>query len=600
MRPYIKHLTSTIKGGVDVALTPKTLVAGRNSSGKTAIVATAELCCKAAVTDLAGRSTTSKDADLVDALSTYGDSLYAVATLDDGRTLSWACTRGRRSVFSVPDGIDAARAFPLWGAEAALLGGPDTARRFLVQHAVGKVTEDDILKRIPVALHPQYKQMLMAALPTEAPLDRLLGVMERAKAKIQAERDNVKAATKTAAVTGMVLPPEPTQAQLDEAREAAKAATLVLEEAAAASVRAVQASSDATWLASKKTRVAGIESTIAEIDKRLAAIRSEAAKLRDEVPAERLSTSDDRLDAVVTVMKASLEKNECLSCGRKVDVAALRERIVLVDAAVKNSRELRERWASLSTRWESLRTSEADAVADKNRSVKELADLVQEIADAEAETKSAPEIPDADAIQKARNALQAAQDKLRKLESAKSATATVKRAESDRIAAERSLVEWQQLEEECSKTVESLLDSSVEAFAARVQERLPKTDKFAIQLRAGTRACVRVGLVRDGRIQTALSGAEWARVMSALADVCAPEGDALSVVVPPDKSFDPETLTDVLEAFKRCDSQVIIASAIRPTRVPDGWSVIDVDTMSKPAVTAAPKPKKTRRKGATA
>lgn len=57
----------------------------------------------------------------------------------------------------------------------------------------------------------------------------------------------------------------------------------------------------------------------------------------------------------------------------------------------------------------------------------------------------------------------------------------------------------------------------------------------------------------------------------------------VTVVIPPDKGWDPETLTTVLEALatQETDAQVILQSTVAPTRKVDGWTVVDLSPESR-------------------
>ena len=120
----------------------------------------------------------------------------------------------------------------------------------------------------------------------------------------------------------------------------------------------------------------------------------------------------------------------------------------------------------------------------------------------------------------------------------------------------------------------STIDQSLAAFVAKVQSFLPKTDTFGMKLRDGEREVVSFGLVRDGFLHTALSGAEWARVVAAMSSACVPAGK-YACIVPEERAFDPETLRDVMAALSACHHQVILTSPVKPKKVPQGWVVVE-------------------------
>ena len=180
------------------------------------------------------------------------------------------------------------------------------------------------------------------------------------------------------------------------------------------------------------------------------------------------------------------------------------------------------------------------------------------------------EVPDVD---DAKASMEAAQAKLSALEAARDNWAVVQRSESLALEAERQASAWKMLKEALESAVGTVLDRALAAFVARVQTSLPEGDVFDLRLKDGDREVVQFGLVRNGQLHTALSGAEWARVMAAMAEACVPEG-RYACVIPEERAFDPKTLSEVLKALGTCRHQVIVASPVAPKPVPKGWVVV--------------------------
>jgi hypothetical protein len=133
-----------------------------------------------------------------------------------------------------------------------------------------------------------------------------------------------------------------------------------------------------------------------------------------------------------------------------------------------------------------------------------------------------------------------------------------------------------------------------------VQRYLPESLPFGLVLQSGEREVCRLGFWRgEGaarQLHTALSGAEWASLCSALALGSVVEGNGLRVVVPEERAFDPYTLRDVLDAFSTARAQVIVTSPIPPAGVlvgddgmitPDalpGWTIVQTGPVVPPTV----------------
>ena len=173
----------------------------------------------------------------------------------------------------------------------------------------------------------------------------------------------------------------------------------------------------------------------------------------------------------------------------------------------------------------------------------------------------------------ARGACDKAEDALQELRGARSAWDSVQKAESVALDCERRAGEWKALKEACEAAVGGVLDTARAAFIAKVQSKLPASDTFALNLRDGEREVVQFGLVRDGKLHTALSGAEWARVMAAMAESCVEPGK-YACIIPEERAFDEFTLFDVLKALGTSEHQVIITSPVHPAAIPEGWTLI--------------------------
>ena len=165
------------------------------------------------------------------------------------------------------------------------------------------------------------------------------------------------------------------------------------------------------------------------------------------------------------------------------------------------------------------------------------------------------------------------------------------RDEWDRLASARDKMmsmkqdveTYKRLKVSCENAVGKLLETRAIEFSTRVQKYLPNDWTFNIQLMDGNKEVFRMGIMRNGRLHSALSGAEWTSVVTAIAMSVA-EGldDSLpAVLIPDDRAWDGKTLSSVMRGFSQFDGQVIMASTIRPTgRPPKGWTIIDMDEMS--------------------
>jgi hypothetical protein len=84
----------------------------------------------------------------------------------------------------------------------------------------------------------------------------------------------------------------------------------------------------------------------------------------------------------------------------------------------------------------------------------------------------------------------------------------------------------------------------------------------------------RVGLLRGDELHSTLSGAEWTRLLLALASA---ETDSSTpcILAPEDRAWDRDTLSAVMQALADSPYPVLLMSTVRPDDVP-GWTILDV------------------------
>jgi hypothetical protein len=114
-----------------------------------------------------------------------------------------------------------------------------------------------------------------------------------------------------------------------------------------------------------------------------------------------------------------------------------------------------------------------------------------------------------------------------------------------------------------------LLEERKAAFENKVSSFLPDGEEIGVDLDTG-----RIGLTRSGELHSALSGAEWSRVLLALASAQA-SSSTPCVLVPEDRAWDRDTLGRVMASLAASPFQVIIMSTVKPDPV-EGWSLVDL------------------------
>jgi hypothetical protein len=313
--------------------------------------------------------------------------------------------------------------------------------------------------------------------------------------------------------------------------------------------------------------------------------------------------------------------------GENVDAA-----ISIVDVAVKHGLEqcpvcssqvglshlttCQEFYQNQVQQWEQQSQSILSKIATLDESIKSSTGNmravqvdIERVREVVVRSKDARAIP----VNEAQSRLEVAMDALGKMEIVRERWNDLTNAQSRIKSLAADHESYRALRIACEKAVGNLLSEQTRAFTELVQKYLPDHWVFKIELMDGDREVFRMGFERDGRLHCALSGAEWATVITAVGMAVASQlgDDEPAVLVPYDRAWDTRTLSAVMRGFLNFDGQVIIASTVRPLgRPPKGWTIIDMDEVSKswvkgpeePEVIAdedvetPEKPKKTRKK----
>ena len=539
-RNYVTKIETNLKIGGTATLGPKTLIVGPNRSGKSTLVNGIEAAGTGRVSDVAGRATLAKDADL----SMLGDSIFARATLDSGETCAWYLEKGHRAKRIGPE-----IAFPLRDAREALLGEPDKARRWILQHG-GAFEWGDVEQLVADDLRRKLRSIVWDEVLQPTPADRLAGAIDDAKQRVRECRAAAK--NKPAAPAG----PPPTDEEIRAAEDA-------VTKFAAVGHLATQRNQ----LSSIDAEVATITANIKKLEAKEETIGADLLAIPPSAPVSDLV----RAALLVAETTAKAKAKSCAICGAPTDPAALAKRAAAgrmkVDADLQNA----EKRATLERARETVRGALTQARGDLAR--------LEAHAEGIRIVIGSAEIPEG-SVEEARRALTA-------LHTRRAAWKAVKSAETDALQAERDSLAWAQLVEALSGALKQLVERARVEFEERVQAYLPAGWRFGVDLTDGDREVLRVGLRRavGEPVRAGLSGVEWATVSAALALATAPENGPV-IITPEDRAFDPVTLRDVLTSLGGVDSaQVIVLSPIDPAGgVPDGWTVVRTGGEAAPVV----------------
>lgn len=585
-RPFVSRVESNIKGGVLVNLGPRTLLLGKTGSGKSAVVNAIELALTKRASDVRGRDESAQEATLMSMAPGRKGMMFSLVTLSDGTQARWETSgvaRGgaKKATHTMPPGIIPDRVMPLRDVLRAVRAEPDAARRHFLRQVSGDVTDADILGLIPTQLQARFASYVVGTAATDTPIDKLLMAAERIASDVTATGGRMRAATKVAqgGMQGTQVAP-PGEAEMQAVEVAIAAAKAQLEAATRLDAQAVMIATTQSNLAGTRTEISRLQTMIKDLtDKEtvLVAARAQAQAQQLVLTGQaQVSPVAQVLGHAQYVMKHHVENSDknCMACGAPVNLGELANRLAYVQTRMASVAQAQAQLAQVNAQLAQIEAPLKTIAEQRETAQNSIHRLTAWLNNVDPNALVPPQsVPDLSVL---RTALAQAEARQAELYAANAAWSATKRSQDLAAGEEAMLAELHLLAKSCNQAIEQLLDKNVAEVCAKVQQRLPSTVRFGLSLRDGNRAIFDVGFVRDGILNSALSGGEWAMIASAMADVFAP-ATGPSIVVPMDRQMDADTLAEALKAWSSTDSQVIVTSVVAPTVVPPGWTVVNTD-----------------------
>lgn len=597
---YVTQVKSNVKGGVDIALGPKTLIIGPTGSGKSRIANSVELALSGVVSDIVGRDTMARELDLFALAPNREGTLEATALLSNDQKASWSSVKtgdtAKKAKIARPDCINKESVFPLRLVREALAGSSETTRKFLIEFAKPVVTFESILAGMgPISDGViELLQLEWDIASSAVDADRvpgttlLLRMLEKAKARANAESTRASVLRDVATEAAADLAPPPTDEEFSTARRAVGTAKAAFE-------KAVRADAAATANANRQAQVererAGFErakaKAISEAEALILAENAAKAALAkiesDFLDADLSNDIPEVIYPLIKVLEYQVAQGgilvvsgnsrvytgNCLVCGSNVPCDDLKNNLDESVAAVASVTAFREQKRILTAK-----VAYATAAVDACDAA--VARLDSSIARATTELEDfavAMNDEDVPRVDHARDEVTTAEAALRELELLQGRWDAAQKPVDTSVDAGLDSARWKDLTTALSIAMGHLLDEGVEGLRAKVQAYLPG-NTFSLRLRDGERSVCQMGFEREGVLHTALSGFEWAQMNLALAGVIAKKGE-LSVLIPEDRAVDADTLAKMLTVYENAPMQVIIATPTRPTTVSAAWTIIE-------------------------
>lgn len=531
---YFTRVESTLKVGCDVALTPRTLVVGPNGSGKSTIIQSLELATLGTVSDVESRDDVKQQQALA-RLFDDEENMFCAAVSNEGDVWSWRMEPGsKKGSYKTPTSDRPKRVnWLVQDLLGVLRGDQHKVRSWLESQVVGGFTEEQLLSAVAPSVRTEVQKLVK-----QTRLVDFTGLSQEARGRARRLRtEATQAENATERLTEGLRPP-----LLDSLRQN-------LEE-------------EKRQLEVPTQPVDGI--TQEEYDRKRVALKARVevlVKAKEHLAMATFPPED--LEVTQTVQKVmtaadllrqhgvAFPGEKCWVCGQG-DAAALTERASKYSAALQQLsphiqaiRERRELDASINSEEARLK---AEVVHLQSLKIVEPPKAIPARFSEITSTLAQDNV-----VRKTWANVEAMRKEIDQ-----------KRAQADLLSVAAKALD---------KAGKEYLGRRVEEFTERVNSFLPEGEVLGVDLHVG-----RVGLVRDGKLHSALSGAEENRVLMALAcaQVATDSGSTPNLLIPRDRHWDRDTLRRVMEALSDSPAQVIIMSTDMPKSPVEGWSVVEL------------------------
>jgi energy-coupling factor transporter ATP-binding protein EcfA2 len=517
---FVNHVESNLKRGCDLALGQRTVLVGRNGLGKSTVLQSIELALRGMASDVEGRKDV-KQPRALGRLFPEGVEPSIRVRLSNDTACTWKMVRKDGTCKEPTRNVPTEFEWPIQDLQALLSGEATSIAAWLEKRVSGGMTIESLLNSMP----PEVRQEV-TAIQKKLKTTDLIALSKAAKDEAKALKANATRAEKTVEQTTQGI----NSPMSDEAK-----ATL-------------------------QSRLSELEGTVrggvtqSEYDRRRADLDSlvEAfVAARDAL--QQIQPVPDGVQAGLTRLQAMLQ------LSRLHEQHLGMERCLV--CAVGGTNDLHGHRAQVEQGLSLLK--DHFGTATKNAALQQAYDQSHNRLRTAAEAfKVLVVAPDHTAEMNEIRGKLAADVATRRMWD--NVAATRKEAAQLQARAEHLSTAGKAL----AKAGKEMVSERKRQFEETVSSFLPPGEVFSLDVDTG-----RVGLKDGESFHSAVSGAEWTRILLALASV--EERKCPSILAPEDRAWDDETLTRVMVALKNSPHQVILMSTVRPQDV-DGWTIVEL------------------------
>ena len=565
---YVKKVHSNVKKGVDMDLSKRTLIIGSNGAGKSSLINSLELALGGFASDILGKGIVRQPSELIH-LSNDGKTLSSEVEVVNGSkevvTCSWSTTATARSVKRPTHRKPIKTNFPFVEVEEHLVGSSEKVRKWILGHVSHTTDRTTILSQLRKGVQANYTKVanaLKSVNPDLSEIDLVVEVGEQQGAFSREKKREIKMLDNSAQGWAASLGAKPTSDELEEALKEEKDAFKEFSDFKAQHESAVRITS---------VKIDRVLQRAKGLAQRLQEKEAKKRKL-DPLNIKDLSPSEQKLRSAGVHLKGLVDnvpnRHICPICYNAVDLDLKRGEIEKTFKTLEDKHQIAFLYSQLQMQVAALRTSAMETMHEWKQLSS--AQAKQEVVD----RLSSLEKVHTEKLEK-RIDLQHTEKGWKELEELQGRLGERRLEEKNAKA----------LATQCKSACKKLLTECVSAFSEKVSSFLPDGDTFELKTDSKGEKCT-FGLVRNKKHLTALSGAEWIRVVLAISCVISDENE-FNVFIPRERAIDNKNLRMMMDALSEAPGQVILTSLVPLEEYPPGWMIIDLETGEKQLKIAA-------------
>ncbi len=570
-----------------------TILKARNGGYKSTLSHALRLLMSETTDDVNGKDEVKDPQVLAQFMPAGVDELFVHGIMDDGAMGAWGTKRTEEGTIKAPlpepvPGVDASRVLPLRSIRATVQGDRQVARKTFLGWIGQKTTLEDVLVEIPSHLHARYKDMQEKK--TGTPTERLALVIDYVQQRAREIEADAAAQDNLIQALGVSLQNRPSPEEIERVRTLVQQWSAGLAQAIAAETRPTGDMEQA------RNSVQTAEQTIAQWEAHIAEHEAHrpvqpSAQARPDIRRHKISA--ELLD------EAQCATGRCPTCGATPGEPSLRQ---WAQYHIDSAQEMAEppemvAYRSALATWEETRANNLQSLNAWKVALAQNREHLALLVGAESAGVQKPSW----SSDEARANLAQAQQALAAMERAAGSWDTVQTARDTAAALRAEKPAYEDMKQHCVKAVGKLLDAATEDFCKQAQAYLPERFRIGLQLHDGDKEVFRLGFWRGNVLHTILSGTEYDALCASVAMVVAGLGGVAPttkkgrgrppartthgnyyLVIPEDRDRDPETLRELMVAWRKFPGQIILESTKVPKGgVPAGWTLVDLDEWRK-------------------